>query len=137
MNVAGLMQPRRLLVIDFVSALLAGIIYLSLFDWIIDFLALPSWIARIQLYANFAYGSYGVCLFVTRSRHRYLFKFLVIMNVAYAFFCFALSSRLALNDSYRAAFLLLTEGLIVGTLAALEKNLWHRASIERSQNATN
>ncbi len=124
MNLLVTQQQRKLLAIDFSCALLAGVIYFILFDWMIVSLALPEWIARIQLYANLVYGIYGACLFVQRGANVYMFKFLIGMNATYALFCIVLSAGLFLNSTYLSALLLLIEGAIVMTLAKFELDSW-------------
>jgi hypothetical protein len=115
--------------IDFICAFSGGIAYFALFDFLQHTLGIPHWMATVQLVANNAYGIFGVALFIRSKERTPLFKFLIAMNFAYAFFCFAFVVFLFTSNVPLGTWLLLSEGIFIFLLATLEKrSLQHAAN---------
>lgn len=77
----------RLLYIDGVAALTAGISLLLLRHFLSDWLGLPVWLLAAQGFVNLVYGSYSLPLARRKQRPVWMVRALSIANMAYAFGC--------------------------------------------------
>ena len=74
-------RARRLLALDFSAAFVASVAYFVLFGWLQTVLALPRWLATLQLAANLGYGLFGASIFFLR----YLAAALLAVESAFIF----------------------------------------------------
>jgi hypothetical protein len=121
---------RKLLIFDFVGGLLAGVAYFAFFNFLIDELKLPNWLASTQMTANFAYGLFGFFLYVSNTKNNIWLSALILLNFIYG--ALAIGTSLALFEAGLSlgAILLLVEGIYVFLLSLVErKSLLFQRSI--------
>jgi hypothetical protein len=126
-KVMKLPSPRTMLMIDFVCALSGGILYFFLFDFLLQTLGIPHWMAMVQLIANSTYGILGVLIFLG-GKERMPFLKLITMNFIYAVFCLILAVYLCASGGPLGTWLLFAEGIFIFLLALLEKKSLQRVT---------
>ena len=77
----------RLLQIDGIAALTAGISLLLLRHFLSDLLGLPVWLLAAQGFVNLVYGAYSLPLARRKQRPVWMIRLLSVANMAYAFGC--------------------------------------------------
>lgn len=78
---------NRLLHVDGIAALSAGVSLLALHHFLAGLLGLPGWLLRAQAFVNLMYGSYSLPLARRRHRPKWMIRALASANMAYAFGC--------------------------------------------------
>lgn len=121
--------PRTMLMLDFIFAFSGGIVYFVFFDYLQHTFGIPHWMATLQLMANFAYGIFGILIFLGGKKRAPIFKFLIAMNFVYAILCLALAVSLYMGNGPLGTWLLLAEGLSIFLLATLERRSLHQATM--------
>lgn len=117
------MLLRKLLWIDCLGALLAGIAVLSLSSWLSGLYGFSQGFVVGLGIVNLAYGTFSLSLAARAKRPLALIVLLAAANVAWGFFCFGAALFLAETASPYGLAQLILEGLYVGGLGVLE---WKR-----------
>ncbi len=112
--------PSKLLWIDSIAGLTAGVFVLLLSPWLTDLYNIPLWTLRIMGLANVAYGIYSFQLARRKIRSGIMIIALVVGNATWAVICFAWFSTFFELASIWGLMHLFGEGLFVGFLASLE-----------------
>jgi len=110
----------RLLTIDSVGGLVAGVIVLVFSAWLSEVHALPRHLLLAIGVANLTYGSYSGLLARKALRSDALLVALILANATWAIVCFVAAVLLVESASPFGLVHLIGEGLVVGTLAGLE-----------------
>ena len=110
----------KLLWVDCIAALLAGMAVLSLSTWLSQLYVLPKEVLVGMGIANLAYGSFSYSLARRAHRPRSLLMLLIAANATWACLCSIAAAMLSETASVFGLAHLTGEGVFVGTLAALE-----------------
>ena len=111
---------RNLLWVDGGAALVAGLVVLSLSDWLGRLYAMPQGLLAGIGVANLCFGAFSGSLAWRKRRPRSLIVLLVVANTAWAVLCGLAVLRLAGTASAFGLAHLVGEGLFVGGLARVE-----------------
>lgn len=111
---------RHLLWIDSAAGVTAGLVVLALSSWLSDVYRLPRPLLVGMGVANLAYGAYSGTLARRTCRPRGRLVLLVLANAIWAALCLLAAVSLADQASAFGLAHLAGEGVIVGSLAALE-----------------
>lgn len=123
-------MPRDLLWIDSRAGLAAGVGVLGLSAWLSPLYGLPRALLLVTAAANIGYGTYSGWLRTRRRRPRTGIVVLLVANATWALACLLAAVHYAPTATAFGVAHLAGEGIIVGTLAALE---WRaRAALENS-----
>jgi hypothetical protein len=110
----------RVLWIDGLAGLSAGVALVVLRGWVIAQYGFPPEIVTAIAMANLSYGTYGVTLALWRRRRVGAVAALAVANALWAMVCVSLVVRLADQATPLGTFILLFEAAFVATLAVLE-----------------
>jgi hypothetical protein len=110
----------RLLWIDGLAGLSAGVAVVVLWRWVVALYGLPPEIVTMIALANLTYGTYGVTLASWRHRRVGAVAALAVANAAWAVFCVVLAVGIADRATPLGTFILLFEAAFVATLSGLE-----------------
>lgn len=113
-------MTRDLLWVDSRAGLMVGAVMFAVTGWLSQFLGLPRELLWVMGAANVGYGLYSGWLFTRRHRPRGAIVALVAANAAWALGCFVAAVHFAPVATVFGVLHLVGEGLIVGSLAALE-----------------
>ena len=111
---------RNLLWVDCGAALVAGLLVLSLSEWLGRLYAMPQELLVGIGVANLCFGVFSFSLAWRQRRPRSLIVLLVVANTAWAVLCALAALRLAGTASVFGLAHLVGEGLFVGGLARVE-----------------
>ena len=111
---------RKLLWFDCSAAGAVGTLMLALNAILAPFLGLPRALILFMGVMNLAYGAFSFSLARRQATHPGRTKALVVANFTWAFLCAAAAIHLAGPSSWLGAAYIATEGVVVGTLAAVE-----------------
>lgn len=118
------MLLRKLLWVDCLGALLAGVAVLSLSSWLSGLYGLSQPFLVFLAVVNLVYGTFSLSLAARPKRPLALVSLLAAANVAWGFlFCFGAAIALAPTASPFGLTHLIGEGIYVGGLGLLE---WRR-----------
>jgi hypothetical protein len=111
---------RNLLWVDCCAALLAGVVVLTLSEWLSQLYAVPRALLVSVAIVNMAYGTFSFSLARRPRRPRSLIVLLVVANATWAALCALAAMILAGTASAFGLAHFTGEGLFVGGLASLE-----------------
>lgn len=114
---------RRLLWVDCIAAVLAGVTVLLLNGWLSHLYALPRGLLLLTGAVNLVYASYSFSLAVRARRPKPLINLLVFANLTWAVACLGWAVVFAESATLLGVGHLVGEALFVGGLASLE---WSR-----------
>lgn len=120
----GPFDSKKMLIADFSFAFLGGIIYLLLFNFLIEKLFVPQGLILFQTGANFVYGIYGLTIFLKNKTTYPFLRFLIVMNSLYAAFCALTAVKLFVDGYFAASLILFLEALIIAGLVFCERKTW-------------
>ncbi|MFN0122671.1 MAG: hypothetical protein ACKV2V_19410 [Blastocatellia bacterium] len=115
-----MISPRKLLWIDGLGGLVAGIAVLLASDWLSQWYRLPPGFMFLIGVANLAYGSYSLSLAARARRPKVLILLLVVANLTWTLLCLRWTVIFAGTASWLGLAHLVIEGLYVGGLGCLE-----------------
>ena len=111
---------RRLLWVDGLGALAAGIVVLLIKGWLSQWYALPEQLLFFTGVVNLIYASYSIPLAARAIRPMSWILFLVVANLTWAIVCLTLAFSYSATASLFGMAHLIGEGLYVGGLGCLE-----------------
>ncbi len=111
---------RRLLWIDAMSGLTAGVIVLALCRWLSLCYGLPWKFIMFMGVVNLTYGCYSLWLARLRVRPMVWVALLPVANAAWTIACFGFAGFFSQTANVLGLVHLMGEGVYVGTLASLE-----------------
>ncbi len=111
---------RRLLWVDGLAAVVAGVVVLILGGWLSRWYQLPRDFLLLIGLVNLAYSSYSLPLARRSKRPKTLIILLVVANLAWAVACLRWAVVFSETASFYGLAHLVGEGLFVGGLACLE-----------------
>lgn len=117
---------RRILWVDCIGAILAGLIMLLLSGWLSVLYGLPVMFVVGHAFVHLVYGTYSFSLAVRKRRPIVLLLVLIFANAAWAGFCIVFLATLIGSVSIYAVLHFIFEGIYVGNLAAIE---WRRREL--------
>lgn len=113
-------MTRDLLWVDSRAGLVVGACMLAVGGWLSPWFGLPRELLWAMGVANVSYGLYSAWLFTRHARPRRAIVGLVIANASWAIACIVAAYHYVPSASAFGVAHLAGEGLIVGSLAALE-----------------
>ena len=111
---------RSLLWLDCTAAGLVGVAMLALSGPLAGWFAVPRAVLVGMAVTNLIYGAFSYSLARQSEAPRARVRALVLANFAWAAICAGLAAFLAGPESWLGASYILGEGMVVGTLAAVE-----------------
>lgn len=111
---------KRLLWVDCIGAVLAGVTVIALSSWLSRLEGLPQGVLLFTGAMNLLYGSYSLSLAVRAERPMPLIKLLVAANLAWTPVCLGLLAAFSATATPFAFAHLVGEAVYVGGLAVLE-----------------
>ena len=112
--------PRKLLWIDGLGGVVAGLAVLLLRNWLSEWYRLPPQFLLLIGVANLAYGSYSLSLAMRARRPIIFILLLAAANLTWTILCLRWAVMYAGTASWLGLAHLIIEGLYVGALACLE-----------------
>ena len=114
------MIPRKLLWVDGLAGLIAGVAMLLARIWLQEWYRLPMNLLLLNVAANLTYASYSLSLAMRTRRPKVLILLLIVANLMWAVLCLRWIFVYAGTASLFGLAHLLAEALFVGGLAGLE-----------------
>ncbi len=111
---------HRLLWIDGLAGLSAGVVMVLASGWLSSWYGLPTKLLLFTGVVNLAYGSYSLPLARRRRRPLGMIVFLVAANLGWTLVCFGLAFHFRHEATLFGLAHLIGEGVFVGGLALLE-----------------
>ncbi len=111
---------KNILWVDWIGAIVTGVLLLMLSGWIAPLFGLPTWFVVGHAFVHLAYGSFSLSLAVRKNRPMPLINLLVFANAAWAGFCVVFTLLMIGNATHFAVAHFLLEGIYVGGLAVIE-----------------
>ncbi|MFN4256609.1 MAG: hypothetical protein ACK4Q5_16525 [Saprospiraceae bacterium] len=119
----------RLLWFDGLAALVAGLVILSLRQFLSSLLGFPLWLLVLQGGINLCYAAYSLSLARREHRPRWMLWTLAVGNMAYAAFAFVLLCAFFPTCTAWGVAFFVAEILTVGGLGVLEALIFRRLSL--------
>ena len=120
MNAHPATPTPKLLWIDSLGGLAAGVLVLALAGWLAPLEGLPSEVLAFTGAMNLVYGSYSLALALRKRRKRPAVYALIFANAAWLPVCLALTAAFWKTITPFGVLHLVGEGLYVGGLALVE-----------------
>lgn len=117
-------MERRILWFDSIAGVVAGALMLAAAGMLAPLFGLPKAMLMTTATFNVAYGTFSFSLARRETVPRGLLKLLVVANFAWTVVCIGLAVRFAGPESTLGVAFILSEGLFVGVLAAVEARVF-------------